>query len=166
MRFRGHAYTIDYGHLTLVGLIAAATIWYLFDTRSVSTSINNILLVQPVAIFAVLMCLLVVPQCFKRVTDTVEPAKPSDYDPLAPQLPTERSEVIRMALLGAALGVFVFALNVIGFDIAIFLFCIAAMAICGERRPLHLATFSLIVTVVAIYGFKALIPFPMFTAIL
>ena len=166
MRVKGHEYTVDYGHLSLVGIMAAIVIWYLFDTRSVSTNINNILLVQPVSIFALLMCLLIIPQCFKRVTGEIEPEKPAEYDPLAPQLPTERKEVIKMALLGGALGVFVFALNIIGFDIAIFLFCIAAMAICGERRPLHLLAFSLIVTVVAIYGFKALIPFPMFTAIL
>jgi len=167
MRFKGHVYTVDYGHLSLVGLMAAIVAWYLFDTRSVSTNVNNILLVQPVSIFALLMCALIVPQCFKRVTGAAaEPEKEGDYDPLAPKLPTERKEVIKMALLGGALGVFVFSLNIIGFDIAIFLFCVAAMAICGERRPLHLLAFSLIVTVVAIYGFKALIPFPMFTAIL
>jgi len=166
MRFKGHSYTVDYGHLALVGAIGGSILWYLFDTRAVSTAVNNILLVQPVAIFGVLMCLMIIPQCFRRDGLEAAPAKPSEYDPLAPQLPTERKEVIRMALLGGALGVFVFALDVIGFDIAIFLFCIAAMAICGERRPLHLGAFALIVTVVAIYGFKALIPFPMFTAIL
>jgi hypothetical protein len=166
MRIGQHRYTIDYGHLALVTLIAAATFWYLLDTRSVSLSINNLLLVQPVAIFALAMYLFIVPQCFHRV-DAKEVAKPiKEQDPLAPTLPSERSDVIKMAVLGGSLGLLVFTVDYIGFDIGIFLFTATAMAVCGERRPLHLIAFSLAVTLAGIYGFRALIPFPMFTAIL
>lgn len=166
MRIGGHSYTVDYGHLVLITAIAGAVLWYLFDARGVSTSVNNLLLVQPTAIFALAMYLLIIPQCFRR--ETAEPVveKPEEYDPLAPKLPTERSDVIRMGLLGTALGLMVFLLDTIGFDIAIFLFTLAAMVICGERRPVRLVLYALAVTVVAIYGFRALIPFPMFTAIL
>lgn len=166
MRIGRQSYAIDYGHLALVTLIAGVIIWYILDTRSVSLSVNNLLLVQPVAIFALAMYLIIVPQCFHKM-DTHEVAKkPTELDPLSPILPTERADVIKMAALGASLGIMVFLLDVIGFDIAMFLFAAAAMAICGERRPLHLLLFSLAVTVVAIYGFRALIPFPMFTSIL
>ncbi|QJP15611.1 hypothetical protein G3545_19280 [Starkeya sp. ORNL1] len=166
MRIGGHSYTVDYGHFALLTVIAGAVIWYLLDARGVSTSINNLLLVQPTAIFALVMYLLIIPQCFQR--ETAEPVvqKPEEYDPLAPKLPTERSDVIRMGLLGLSLGVMVFTFNTIGFDVAIFLFAAAAMAICGERRPVRLVLYPLAVTVVAIYGFRALIPFPMFTVIL
>ncbi|CAA0088662.1 Uncharacterised protein [Starkeya nomas] len=166
MRIGRHTYAIDYGHLTLITLIAVAIFWYLLDARSVSLSINNILLVQPVAIFALAMYLFILPQCFRKV-DAREMAKePAEQDPLSPTLPSERSDMIRMAALGISLGLMVVLLDVIGFDIALFLFTAAAMVICGERRPLHLLIFSLVVTVVAIYGFRALIPFPMFTTIL
>ncbi|MDF2997073.1 MAG: hypothetical protein K0R27_2710 [Xanthobacteraceae bacterium] len=166
MRIGGHSYKVDYGHLVLVTGIAGAVVWYLIDARGVSTSVNNLLLVQPTAIFALLMYALIVPQCFQR--ETAEPLvrEPAEYDPLAPQLPSERSDIIRMGLLGGALGLMVFLLDTIGFDVAIFLFTAAAMAICGERRPVRLLLYTLAVTVVAIYGFRALIPFPMFTAIL
>ncbi|MFC5068127.1 tripartite tricarboxylate transporter TctB family protein [Flaviflagellibacter deserti] len=165
MRFRGNEYRVDGGHVLFVSLIAAAIIWYLFDARGVSTSINNLLLIQPVAIFALAMVVLIIPQLFVRADKVVE-EKEEEYDPLAPKLPTDRVQVIKMLTLGAALGVFVFALNVIGFDIAIFLFAAATMLVCGERRPLHIIAFSAAVAVVAIYGFRALMPYPMFTAIL
>lgn len=166
MRFRGNEYRIDGGHALFVGLIAAAVIWYLFDARGVSTSINNLLLIQPVAIFALAMVVLIVPQLFVRTDTVVEEQKEEEYDPLAPKLPTERAQVIKMLTLGGALGVFVFALNIIGFDIAIFLFAASTMLVCGERRPLHIIAYSAAVAVVAIYGFRALMPYPMFTAIL
>lgn len=169
MRINGHSYTLDYGHLALVGLIGGATLWYLFDARAVSTSVNNILLVQPTAIFALVLCLLILPQCFHRVADEAAApakAKEEEYDPLMPKLPTERSDLIRMGGLGAALGVFVFSLDIVGFDIAIFFFTAASMAICGERRPARLLLYSLAVTICTVYGFRALIPFPMATTIL
>jgi len=168
MRFRGHEYRVDRGHLVFVCAIAAAVAWYLFDTRSVSTSVNNLLLVEPVSLFALAMAALIIPQCFVRAdhAENTEEKKEEEYDPLAPKLPTERAQVIKMLSLGVSLGVFVFALNVIGFDIAIFLFAMAAMAICGERRPLHLVLFSAAVAAAAIYGFRMLIPYPMYTVIL
>lgn len=166
MRIGRHRYTIDYGHLALITLIAAAVFWYLLDARSVSLSINNLLLVQPIALFALAMYLFIVPQCFHRVDAEVAALPPREQDPLSPTLPSERSDVIRMAALGASLGLLVILIDVIGFDVGIFLFTAAAMAICGERRPFHLIAFSLAVTLVGIYGFRALIPFPMFTTIL
>jgi hypothetical protein len=165
MRIGQHRYIIDYGHLALITLIAAAVFWYLLDSRSVSLSINNLLLVQPVALFALAMYLFIIPQCFHRV-DKQAAKSSKEQDPLAPTIPSERSDIIRMAILGAALGLLVFLLDVIGFDIGIFLFTAAAMAVCGERRPLHLIAFSLAVTLVGVYGFRALIPFPMHTTIL
>jgi hypothetical protein len=71
-----------------------------------------------------------------------------------------------MLTLGGALGVFVFSLAFIGFDVAIFLFALVTMAICGERRPLHLVGFCAAVTIVTVYGFKALMSYPMSTLLL
>jgi hypothetical protein len=95
-----------------------------------------------------------------------EPEAPASDDPLAPKLPTEGRELARVGVLGIALGVFVFALPIIGFDIAIWLFALATMLVCGERRPVALLLYPLAVTLFAIYGFRALIPYPMTTTIL
>lgn len=165
MRIGRHSYAIDYGHLALITFLAAAVFWYLLDARSVSLSVNNLLLVQPVALFALALYLFILPQCFHKV-EASEADKPTEADPFAVSLSTDRADVIRMAALGISLGLMVFLLDVIGFDIAIFLFAAAAMAICGERRPLHLLLFSLAVTLVTIYGFRALISYPMPTTLL
>jgi hypothetical protein len=166
MRIRGHEYRVDWTHLVFITLIAAFILWYWFDARSVSLSVNNLLLVQPLAIFALLMYLLIVPQCFRRADRVAEPEAPAVDDPLAPALPTEGKELGRVALLGIALGLLVFSLNLLGFDIAIWLFALATMAICGERRPIPLVVYPLAVALVTVYGFRALMPYPMATTIL
>ena len=166
MRIRGHEYRVDWAHLVFVTLMAAAVLWYLLDARAVSLRVNNLLLVQPLAIFALLMYLLILPQCFRRADAEAEPQEPAPEDPLAPALPTEARALARVGLLGAALGLLVFLMNVIGFDIAIWLFALATMLICGERRPVPLAVYPLAVSLVTVYGFRALMPYPMFTAIL
>ena len=166
MRIRGHDYRVDWAHLVFVTLIAVSVLWYWLDARSVSLSVNNLLLVQPLAIFALLMYLAIVPQCFRRADAVDEPDAPVVDDPLAPALPTEYRELGRVALLGVALGLMVFSLNLLGFDIAIWLFALATMVICGERRPLALAVYPLAVVIVTVYGFRALMPYPMVTTIL
>lgn len=166
MRVGKHNYKVDYGHLVFLTLISGYVVWYLTNTISVSTHVNNLLLVAPVSGFALLMALLIIPQCVRRADDEPVEEKPEQYDPLAPKLPTERRQVARMLMLGGALGVFVFSLAFIGFDAAIFLFAIAAMAICGERRPHHFLPFAAAITVVMVYGFKALMPYPMPTFLL
>ena len=166
MRIRGHEYRVDWTHLAFVTLLAAAVLWYLLDARAVSLRVNNLLLVQPLAIFALLMYLLSVTQCFRRADAEPAPETPAADDPLAPALPTEWRALARVGLLGAALGLLVFSLNRIGFDIGIWLFALATMLICGERRPIPLAVYPLAVALAAVYGFRALMPYPMFTAVL
>lgn len=166
MRLKQQTYKIDYGHLAFLTLITGYISWYLFDTISVSTSVNNLLLVVPLGGCAGLLALVILPQCVSRAQTNEAAESPEQYDPLTPKLPTERRQVVRMVLLGASLGIFVFSLAFIGFDVAIFLFSATAMAICGERRPLHLLVFSTVVTAFAIYGFRALMPYPMFTMLL
>jgi Tripartite tricarboxylate transporter TctB family len=172
MQFRGRKLTIDWGHLIVLLLIAGATAWYLLDARAVSLKTNNLLLIQPLSIAALILCAVIVPQCI-HFADEVEAEKEArtgeDIDPaelMQPKLPTERREVIKMLSMGALLGLFVFSLPILGFDVAILLFCIVGMMICGERRPLPLVVFPAAVTVVMVYGFKALMPYPMPTAIL
>jgi hypothetical protein len=166
VRIRGHVYRVDWGHLLFVTILAGAVLWYLLDARSVSLKVNNLLLVQPVAIFALLMYLLIIPQCFRRADQQDVPDEPAQDDPLAPALPREARALAQIGIVALALGALVFTLNVIGFDIAIWLFCVVVMLVCNERRPLPLILYPLAVTLILVYGFRALMPFPMVTTIL
>jgi hypothetical protein len=138
-----------WGHLALLGVIAGVVIYYLLDARSVSLRANNLLLVQPASLLALLLVALVIPQCFRRVSPASEDAQPADFGDLG-----------RVAALAAAFGAFVFSLETVGFDIATFLFTAAALFLCGERRWHVILPFSAIFTVALIYGYGYLIPFP------
>lgn len=140
---------VMWGHLALLAVIAATVIAYWMDARSVSLRANNILLVQPAAILALVLVLLVLPQCFRRV------------DPNAPATqPTDFNELGKVAALTAAFGALTFSLERVGFDVATFVFMVIALFICGERRWWVLLPFSAVFTVLLIYGYGYLIPFP------
>jgi len=122
--------TVDWGHLIVLALIAGATIWYNVDARSVSTDLNNLLLLQPVAIVTLLLCLFVVPQCFTINADDPDgSAAPKAAEPLADKaasdgeaivtMPTAQSEgrdLMKMLAMGGLLGLYVFSLGTVGFD--------------------------------------------------
>jgi hypothetical protein len=158
---------VDWGHLSFVAVIAAAVIWYLSDAMSVSMNVNNLLFIGPVGVFAVLLCCAIVPQCFHRVGQ-VAPRKrrPRDITGMQELTVNSRKEALQIALLAASLGALVFLLDVIGFDISLWLFAIAVMLICGERRPLMLALFPLVIAVLVVSAFRAILPYPMSTAVL
>jgi type IV secretory pathway TrbD component len=158
---------VDWGHLAFVAVIAAATIWYLSDAMSVSMSVNNLLFIGPVGVFAVLLCCAIAPQCFHRVGEVApQQRRAKDITGMQELTVNSRKEGLQIGLLAASLGALVFLLDVIGFDIALWLFAIAVMLLCGERRPLMLAVFPLALAVLVVVGFRAMLPYPMYTLVL
>ncbi|HEX2255337.1 MAG TPA: tripartite tricarboxylate transporter TctB family protein [Afifellaceae bacterium] len=154
MRIGGTRYRIEWGHLLLLFLIAGIVIWYLFDARGRSVNINNLLLVQPAAILALILCAVVLRQCFVPVS-----AEEPEVTPEA-----RRDDLIaigRVAAMALAFGLFAFSLETIGFDVAAWLFVAVGLFICGERRSLVLVLFPTVFTAALIYFFRALIPFPL-----
>jgi hypothetical protein len=158
--------TVDWGHLVFLIVICGAVLWYLLDAVSVSTSPHNLLLIAPLSVAVLVLAAFVVPQCFKPDAS----AKPNHHGITMSGTRELRSSGARDLLLiggvAASLGAYVFLLNVIGFDIATWLFGLAVMFTCGERRPLPLVVYPLAVAIVLIAGFHALLPFPMYTVIL
>jgi hypothetical protein len=160
-------YRVDWGHLTFVLLIAAAVLWYLSDAMSVSMNVNNLMFIGPVGVFALLLCCGIVPQCFHRIGAVAkQPRRAKDVTGVRELKVNNQREALQIGLLAAALGALVFMLDVIGFDVAIWLFSIVVMVICGERRPLQLALFPLAIAVLVVIGFRAILPYPMYTAVL
>lgn len=150
--------TVMWGHLLLLAIIAGVVIAYLLDARSVSLRPNNLLLVQPASIFALILVALVLPQCFRRVRPEEE--APADGDEADAPPPETLGDLARIFLLIASFTAFALSLEVVGFDVATWLFMIVALYICGERRWWVNLLTSTVFTVALIYGYGAIIPFP------
>lgn len=143
---------IDWGHLFLLLLIVGIVVAYLLDARSTSLKTNNLLLVQPASILALLLAALIVPQLFLRIA-------PGDT-PDEQVRRAARMELFRVGAMAAALGIFVFSLETVGFDIATFVFTAAGLYICGEKRIWVIGVYSAVFTAAIIYGYQLLVPYP------
>jgi len=149
---------VMWGHLALLAVIGGVVIAYLLDARATSLRANNLLLVQPASILALILIALVVPQCFRRVAPEA---------PDAPDAPAETlGDLGKVATLAAAFGAFAISLEIVGFDVATFAFMVIGLYICGERRWWLNLVFSAVFTVLLIYGYGAIIPFPFMLTVL
>lgn len=138
--------TVQWGHLALLTVIAGVVIAYLLDARATSLRINNLLMVQPTAILALVLALVVLPQCFVRGRPTKEPESLGDLG--------------RVGALAACFGALALGMERVGFDVATFLFMVAGLWLCGERRWWVMLLFSGVFTALLIWAYGALIPFP------
>ena len=151
---------VVWGHLAFLAFICAVVLAYLFDARAVSTGINNLLLLEPAAIIALVLAALVVPQCFKGQpagdSPGALPADPAlDQDPAS-----HRHDLLKVGAMAALLGVFSCFLEQIGFDVATFLFIAIGLVICGERKWWVVLLFSAAFTLFVVYGYSTLVPYP------
>ena len=140
---------VMWGHLALLTVIGAVVVFYLLDARATSLRVNNLLLVQPAAVIALVLLGLVAVQCVRRVG-------PADEEEPSESL----SDLGKVGALAAAFGALTLGLERVGFDVATFAFMVVALFICGERRWWLNLTFSTVFTLLLIYGYGAVIPFP------
>lgn len=167
MRDKPFAFEVDWGHLIFLAIIAAAVLWYLLDAMSVSLNIHNLLLVAPLSVAALGLCVVIVPQCFRRRGAEERPARDDMHAAGSAVLRSpDKKSLLPIGGVALSLGLYVSLLNVIGFDVATWLFVFAVMLICGERRPIALMVYPMVVAVVLVLGFRALLPYPMFTLVI
>lgn len=154
---------VHWGHLALLAFFAAVILAYLLDARATSLRTNNLILVQPVSILALILLLLVLPQCFRR-----EGAKPKaePLDPAPPVVKETPFELGKILLMMSAFVILAFSMERIGFDIAVFAFLVLGIRVCGERNWIANIAFSAVFTALLIYGYGAIIPFPFPLAVL
>lgn len=144
-------FNIDYGHLLFLIGIAAWVVWYWMSARAVSTSPENLLIIQPVSIGILLLAVCILPQCF-RSADI-----PQDLQPE----PLSKVEFLKILAVMLAMAGLVFVMFTVGFDVGVLFFSAITSIICGERRPLVVGFFSVTTTLVIVKGYQALITFPM-----
>ena len=151
---------VDWGHLALLLVIVGVVVAYLLDARATSLRTNNLLLVEPASIIALILAALVLPQCFRRR----EAEKEGEGEGEAPSDKLVRREswvdLGKIAALAAAFGAFAISLETVGFDVATFVFTALGIYICGERRVWLIALFSAAFTAGIVYGYQLLVPYP------
>lgn len=157
---------VDWGHLLVATLIVAACVWYLFDARDTSLRTSNLIFIQPAVALAVILYLLILPQCFRQVVDSKTDTEDSGDEPGQEKQDLTLRQFLRVGSLAAAFGVFVFTMETIGFDVAAWLFVIVGLFIAGERRAWVLAVFPLVFAVLVVWGYAMLIPYPFPTLII
>ena len=147
---------VDWGHLALLLLICGIVGAYLYDARSTSLKLNNLLLVEPAAILALILAALVLPQCFRR--EQRQTGEEADADSAKPR--ESWRELGKVGALTAAFGAFALSLETVGFDVATFVFVALGLYICGERKVWVIGLFSAVFTTAIVYGYQTLVPYP------
>ena len=144
-------FSIDYGHLIFLIIISGWVIWYWINARSVSTSPENLLIIQPVSIGILILTVCILPQVF-RSADIPAELKPE---------PLSTVEFLKIVAVMLAMVGLVYLMFTVGFDVGVLFFSAITTIICGERRPLLVGLFSIVTTLVIVKGYHLLITFPM-----
>jgi hypothetical protein len=154
---------LDPGHLLFVSVITGYCLWYLVDTRAASTSVQNLLLIQPAVVLALLLFVAILPTVvsIERVPDSEAPAA-------APRPGGKRLGRDGLRILGliVLLGVYVIVMTDLGFDVATFLFVSGSLLLQGERRPSMVIVLPLAFTALTVYGFKVMLSIPVPTLVI
>jgi hypothetical protein len=145
---------VAWGELALVTALAALALAYLVDARSVSLSMNNLLLLQPTAVLVLVLWAIIAWDCVSRPAAAPPPAQGS------------RAQRARPLVMVVAFGLFIASLERVGYDIAIAAFVAAGLVIGGERRPHVVVPFALVFAALVMLGFRALVPYPFPTTLL
>lgn len=143
---------VDWSHILLLAIFAIVVVAYLLDARSVSLKTNNLLLVQPASIIALVLVAIVLRQCFRRT--------PADEAERAVNPAAGWRGLVGPGLLAVLFGAFTLSLQTVGFDVATFVFITAGLWVCGERRLWVVLPFSAVFTAVVVYGYQSIIPYP------
>jgi hypothetical protein len=121
------------------------------DARKTSLDTENLFVLQPLILVALLLGALLLPQVF-RADKLPDELQPEDLN---------RAEFGRILALMVAYVLFVAAMFVVGFDFAVCIFSAVALYISGERRAWVMLVFSVLSTVLIIKGYQLLVPYPM-----
>ena len=147
-----------WGELLFLGALAVGLIAYLVEAGSASTRIDNLILIAPgvcLALFFVAVIATRIMLTRHRAAAEGGQKRAPDETASRPAMPT-RDIAAYLATFFAIAPLTVYA----GFDVAVFVFILAATWLNGERRTWVLVAFALGFTVVVIGGFSAILSVP------
>lgn len=168
MQIRNWRITGDWGHVTFATVIAMVTWWYFQDVTETSMNRNNIILVYPLSIMllalyvVVLLKTITVRNASKADDRTTKPLKGVESDgPQTNEQDQSLFDMFRALMLLLLLGGFVFSYNVIGLDMATFIFIASSLFLLGYRRWWFIGLYALVFTLVVIGAADLLLSYPM-----
>lgn len=151
MRIGSYRITADWDHVGVATGLMAFCAWYFFDARAVSNRLDNLLLIAPMSLAAVVLYAVILSQEIKLGRVQTADTEPSTF-----QLDWLRNNW-RIPVFMALLGIYVFTMRILGFDLATFLFMLLSLVLQGERRWPMLVGYSLIFAVVVTWFFKTML---------
>jgi hypothetical protein len=161
---------VDWGHVTFVLFIAGSVSWYFLDAYTASSSIKNLILIAPASALALVLCVTLLIQdarkAFATPSDVPKPATASDKSAAAGEDKEEKQRgTWRAVAFIVAFGFYIGLLEVVGYDVATWLFIAATLILNGERRPWMILGFSMVFGSLAVWLFGLLLPYPMLTLV-
>ncbi len=138
----------DLEHLCILAVIAGWIAWFLRDAVRASPSIENLMLIAPVAVLALGLCLLLAATTVvgRHRADTILP----------PSLRDERRTLTFIALFAAYVG----GLAYVAFDLSTFLFVAISLLLLGERNRLLAVGYAAVFAWLTTLALREMLPFP------
>lgn len=158
-------------HALLVLCFLAATLWYLNDAIEASKRIENLIFVVPVAAVTVVLAIYVLGRLAVKIRGALRrrPATSerldsgvAEHDGAAPS-PRDFLTRWRAPLVAILFTLYVATMNIIGFDVASFLFIAGCLVVQGERNPLVFIGYPLVFAALITHAFRLMVPYPFFT---
>lgn len=127
--------------------LAAFVIWYGINTYNASSSLENNILILPVAIITLCLCIY---EFFKTKEENDNQTQENEKDDVLAVLPV-------MVLF----TLYIVTLEYLGFDVGTVLFLAVFLFYHGERRLPWLIGYSLVYGIAIAYFFSVMLPYPM-----
>jgi hypothetical protein len=148
--------TFDLPHALLVTAIAGWCLWYFLDARAASANIQNLVLIQPLAILVAILWIVIL-----RETIHIEPAAQAPRQPPPHRERLDGPTALKVFGSMGLLGCYVASMSAIGLDLATFVYVLASLFLLGERRPAVLLSVPVVFTAITVLAFDRLLATPL-----
>lgn len=134
--------------LVVTVLLFLFALWYLYDTYTASSRVENLILIAPIAVIVMALCIF---EFIRNIKDKN----------------TEKKEQAKNAIIGIIIfGAYILSLEYLGFDIGTAVFMAIYLIVNGERRWFLIAFYSIVFALVISAFFAYMLPYPMPMSIL
>ena len=137
----------DFGHATFVVFVICFHVWFLIDVWGVSSRIEHLMFVVPLASVAFGLGAFILISLYKSLDSQTSQVNPKPID-------------VRIPLIMSALCAYLVGMVFVGFDLSTFLFLSCSLWLMGERRLWVILFYSFALTVFCVFGLREMVSLP------